>query len=122
MLLAQEYWQNLQNTYGNIYADNFTYQGQECLFSLALNKLKGQLGKVQNGKIKGNKLDRLKTIFTSTNHPIRKEDLYELVYDKPYQDKTQIEQLKKLIYKFKKKHQFNISYSKGKYLCLKSAS
>ena len=102
---ASRYWARLAESAPNTYGENFAYFGGASVFSLCLEK-------VNMSRVKWNiviepsdsKMERLHKIFKSIGKsPIKKDTLYELVYDSGPLDKEDYAKLSKLVYKFKNK-------------------
>lgn len=114
---AAQSWEYLQKHYPHMYAEDYVYNGDVCLFSLALDKYRSNAKSV----FSSTDLDSLKTvqeklvyILTKTNAPLSKEELIKLIWHEDY-SLANGNRLDSLVDRVKKKFGLTISVRMGSY-------
>lgn len=119
---ANCHWVNLQRLDPHTYQDDFSYQGDECLFSLCLNhhlKLMNKHSLIPITSAQG-KLKHLKTILELAEIPVGKIELYQMIWgEEP--DKEELKKLAKNIYRLRIQHGLNIKLKHGCYFIEKES-
>jgi hypothetical protein len=116
---ARIYWKELQMGHPEIYLENYLYKGDKSIFSLCLAKhLKAPVIKKQEIPISSSKENALISILQNASAPIRKELLYELIWQETLEDKTDLLKLKKMISRSRERG-LDIQYKKGCYILVK---
>lgn len=114
---AQKYWNELQNIMPSVYVNNFEYKDTKCLFSLCLEKHK--IKKVKTASVTKSddqyKIPKLIALLKSSNVPLSKGHLFELLWGEPPQDKEELQRLTRLVYKARQSGQLDIQSRKGTY-------
>lgn len=106
---ARKHWGELRETKPHVYLDNFETNMPKCLFSIALNKANSNRSKwTFEIHDRMSKTQKLQEIFSHLEDPIKKVDLYRLIYEQEAHDKNDLLKLSKLISKFRKKSTFKI--------------
>lgn len=113
---ALDHWKELQKSTPETYLDNFELLMPKSLFSIALAKANAKRSKwtfeIHNRMSKVQKLD---TIFHHLEDPIKKADLYRLIYEEEARDKEDLLKLSKLISKYRKKSPLEIKTQMDSY-------
>ncbi len=117
---ALEHWRFLQEKFGKeVYADNFQWAGEKCLFSLCLKK---NLDKVTNEKptlkIISSETPKYQILYEALKNaksPIRAGELYEIIYGECAEDKDDLKKLVLLVINIRKQYGAEIISRKGTY-------
>ena len=112
---AKFYWNELSSINPNIYKENFSYKGDRCLFSMALDKvtnLKAQSYCLANIE---NKEDKLLAILKNSNRPVPKEQIYFEIWNMEPDSKDDFKKLAQLVYQVRKRYNIIIKQIKGSY-------
>jgi hypothetical protein len=114
---AQVFWMKLASLFPQTYSEEFCYQGDKCLFSLCLDKLKIQnAGKKNLITFKDDGTLECKVIQELQKESIlKKEDLYYLLYGEFPRDKNDLLKLAKVISRAREKYDLLIKTNKGCY-------
>jgi hypothetical protein len=113
---AQASWNKLSNVAPEIYRADFRYEGDKCLFSLALEKYSVSLRDPIVREITGKtNLEKLASILQDAKAPIRKELLYELIWGETAETKDDYRKLTKMLSVWQKKNNKVVRFSKGCY-------
>jgi hypothetical protein len=112
---AVEAWKKLETLYPSLFAADFNYLGDKCLFSLCINKhlqvLDKEISKAQGETI----IEQLKFIFESNPGPFAKEDLYKMLWGSEPKTKDDFIRLSRSIYRLKNKYDIHLKLAKGAY-------
>lgn len=115
---AQLHWDKLHALMPEVYLDNFEYKDTQCLFSLCLNKHK-KVEKKPTATFTGSdeqfKLDKLIHLLQSSEAPLSKGHLYEILWGEPPEDKVALQRLTRLVYKARQSKNLDIQTRKGTY-------
>jgi tetratricopeptide (TPR) repeat protein len=107
---AHFFWNQLEKQFPKIYHGDFSYVGDICLFSMALEKAKKQI--VRNKpKIdtKGlTKKQLILKVLCESLVPVNQEDLFQAVWGRPVQDKNDLILLSRAIYRIKTEQKIDI--------------
>ena len=113
---ALSHWKSLQKIQPDVYTEPFQYQGDPCLFSLSLKlhdqKKSAGIPQLPTGMPKE---QWLYTLLREVGRPIRKDELYRLIWNKADPDKDDFNKLKVLISRTRERYQIDIGYKKGCY-------
>lgn len=113
---ALKFWEELNRNDPAIFGNNFTYDGDKNLFSICLNRLKADFSKNLSTQQKPNeKIDLAFSILENNPQGINKHHFYEMIYNKPLENKNESLLLSKLIYKMKKKFGCRVRSFKNSY-------
>jgi tetratricopeptide (TPR) repeat protein len=116
---ATKAWDELIKIDPSHYKQEFRYVGRKNLFSICLEKVRPmEMEFALNLKKIQNKEDRLITILKSYEKPIRKDELYELIWEENPEKKTDFDKLKTMILKIRKSKNLDIKSKKGCYLLI----
>lgn len=117
--LARSFWNQLHELNPEVYRSFLDYQGEKCLFSICLKK---HLTKEKQGpqSIDLNFLQEREKLFikmlTESSVPVKKEDLFFALWNKPLEGKDELFKLSMLVSRLKKKTGLTIKTHKGCYL------
>lgn len=115
------YWKKLQILNSKVYGENFKYHGNKCLFSLCLDKYANKLASkkdvlaTSSAVLPKLKEEALIFLLKEANTPIKRDDLYEKLWGKPVQDKTDLKRLTQMISKLRKTKNIQVTVRKGCY-------
>ncbi|MFZ4713065.1 MAG: hypothetical protein ACOYL6_05120 [Bacteriovoracaceae bacterium] len=114
---AKVFWQELSNMSPTIYQNDLIYKGDKCLFSIAFEKqLKTIFTPDKNLLPKDkSKEQTLLRIMQEASGPLRKEQIYFLVWNEKLIDKNDLMKLSQLVTRVKKKFNVTIKTRKGCY-------
>ncbi len=114
---AQKYWQKLETMNPEIYKEKFSYQGQLCIFGLCLDRyLRNKKSLILPHSDSISKEDLLFMALETSNKPLSKEKIFQIVYGDLPESKFDLQKLKSLICLVKKKKNIRIQYKKGCYV------
>lgn len=116
LISADIYWKKLQQIVPSAYSENFQYLGQKCLFSLCLDKhrpSKKQVHFLPTDSV--SKIDKLYAILQEADRPLSKEVIYELIWDEPIQNKSDLSKLTQLAAALRARKNIEIISKKGTY-------
>lgn len=113
---AQLYWKSLSEMNSEVYQENFEYKGDKCLFSLCLDLY--MKPKQINFQFEDSMSleDKLIHILKVANGPVKKEELYELLWQTPMESKDDLAKLSMMVSRVKKKSGLVIQSRKGCYV------
>ncbi len=113
---AREHWTRLQKSIPHIYGDDFLYQGEECLFKIALEKVYS-IRELSTDKLPAfeTKEELLAYILEECPEGILKNDLYKMIYGEDVQSKSDYDKLKQLVMRLRKKTLLDVKSRKGSY-------
>jgi tetratricopeptide (TPR) repeat protein len=118
---ANKYWNKLNSISSSVYADNFEYKGDKCLFSIALKKYLDRLQEQKFNIPDGiSQHTKIVSILSQAKTPVKKDLLFELVYNKKPITKDEYQTLAKAIHRLKKKQGLKIQFIKGCYSLIQS--
>ncbi len=113
---AQQNWTKLNELNPDIYGENFNYQGDKTLFSIAFHK---HLSKIKKTDIPleqdSSQHNKILKLLQEANNPINRDIIYFAVYGKKAENKDDYLRLSKVIYRLKKKLNLELSFKKGCY-------
>lgn len=113
---AAHYWQKLRNFAPHTYHDNFSYQGDKNIFSLNLAQYQSRINQTKKSiSLPENKEEALLILLKESPNPMRKEDIYQAIWKREAEDKSEYSKLKMLIARVRQKHNLEIDYKKGCY-------
>ena len=120
---ARAAWKELVRLNPEAHAEEeFCYKGDKSLFSLGLEKHRHVVTKktirVSVGEAKSLE-DKLETLLMTSNIPINKEEIYQTLWGRPANSKTDFNKLSQLIVSLKAKKGLNIKYKKSCYSLVK---
>ena len=112
---AKAAWSKLCDVNPQNFKPNFEYCGTKNIFSLCFERLKPKDDKVltYTGKTKE---EKLLNILQSSQYPVRKEELYELVWEEEVESKDDYNKLKTMVMKLRQTTGIDIQSKKGCYL------
>lgn len=115
---AHEAWKWLSQFSSTVYANDFTYKGDQCLFSLCLQKHLNENSTDESDvtQLPEQKEDAVLLILQKSNSPVKKEQLYAKIWGELPVDKDDFQKLEKIISRLRKKHGIEIKTQKGCYL------
>jgi hypothetical protein len=120
---AKNYWSTLKKLSPKIYLDDFTYQGEKCLFSEALTKIQASLVSSLNSIMSHeNSLNQKLTTeeltyqLLSRHKKVTKEQLIKLLWGNDCDYKEGMKKLSVIISRIRKKYQVEIKTVKDSYL------
>lgn len=116
---AHDHWRKLRLLDPRTFKENFKYNGDKSIFSLALNKYENQLidcTELETGE--GNKEEILLAFLVKAKSPVRKEFLYEKIWGTPLLDKSDAVKLQKLVSRVRQKMGVEIQFKKECYVLL----
>ncbi|MFZ4715393.1 MAG: hypothetical protein ACOYL6_16840 [Bacteriovoracaceae bacterium] len=114
---ALKWWGELTLISPDIYQADFIYKGDKCLFSVAYQMHRQNDEKIiilENVKEK-TKEELLLKILENSKHPVRKDQIYKMIWGEELQDKEGLLKLSKLVWRVKKKFNIEIKTRKGCY-------
>jgi hypothetical protein len=115
VLEAKAAWARLSEIDPVHFKPEFNYQGAKNLFSLCLQKLRPSENKSVH--IQGRtKEEKLLNILQNSLHPVRKEELYSLIWGEEVQNKDDYNKLKTMVMKIRQTTGIDIQSKKGCYL------
>lgn len=113
---ALDAWNKLISLDPDTYKDHFCYSKDKCLFSINLKKHIEKQGVEQHLESLGdNKLEILKNIFSHSNSPIAKDELYKLLWGQNPNSKEDLVRLSRSIYRLKQRYGIELKLCKGAY-------
>ncbi len=113
---ADIYWKKLQQIVPGVYSENFQYLGQKCLFSLCLDKHRPSERTINLLPIdSGSKIEKLYAILQEADRPLSKEVIYELIWDEPIQNKSDLSKLVQLVAALRTRRNIEVISKKGTY-------
>lgn len=115
---AQKHWSKLSQIDPLQHQNNFKYTGEKCLFSLCLSKHEKREKKIHL-KVHSGDAPQTQVVFEILQNlqaPIKKGQLYELIWGESPEDKEDLVRLSNLISKVRATYQVTIVSRKGTYL------
>ncbi len=114
---AKNYWQKLSASLPHIYQSDFRFQGEKCLFSIALYEHLSKHDTVANlvTKEDANLTEKLVQILSNSKAPLGKELIYELLWGEHAESKDDFKKLVRLISKIRNEKGIEIVSRKGTY-------
>jgi hypothetical protein len=122
---ALHFWGKLAKHNQELYQGEFSYQGEESLFSILLERYKHFANKHSFSEEELPKhfsiSEKLFHIFNIANSPISQEELIELLWQEEMNEKNRA-RLRKAISEYSKKYHQTLKSSQGSYQVLKKAA
>lgn len=113
---AEKHWGELQKIQPGVYGKPFEYHGDPTLFSHCLKRNEKKISKVQLQNAPDMPKEQwLLTILRELDRPVRKEELFRLIWGRADETKDDLNKLKVLISRTREKYQAEIAYKKGCY-------
>lgn len=112
---AKKHWKQLNEKYPDIYLDNFTYKGNKDLFSLCLELYEKSLN-LNEIKFQENLGTHQMILQALKKCPlgIKADDLFQQIYGHPWNDKSELNKLHRLVSRLRAKG-INIKSKKSVY-------
>lgn len=118
---AKRHWFELQKISPLKYGDDFNFKGEKELFSIALQRQLDSLKTTNKSQLDLGELDqirkinsKLEYIFSQSDHYISKDELIYLLWREDWSPSND-KRLRTLIYRIRKKADFEINVKDGKY-------
>jgi tetratricopeptide (TPR) repeat protein len=113
---AEKAWEHLHSKNPTLYAPHFEFKGDECLFSIALDKHRWKISQPEVTTLPASmkKEDAFMALLTQAKRPLTKEEVYQAVWQRELLDKEDFGKLKKLASRLLKKG-LPIVYHRGCY-------
>lgn len=113
---AQAHWLELSLDNPKLYAPDFKYNGDICLFSLCLEKNLQRESTAPLTLPEGmSKEDKLIHILRNRGTLVSKSEVFRLIYDREAESKDDLHKLTALVSHIRKKNKLNIKTQKGCY-------
>lgn len=114
---AELHWNNLSHQMNMIYLKPFQFNGDDCLFKFALNKLvKNHLSEVKPLNLEGLSVkEKILTVLKHAKNNVPQDILFELVWGRKPLNKNDYQILSKALYKMKKEKSVEIQCHKKCY-------
>ena len=100
---ARYSWSMLQQHNSKLYGDDFNYNGDFSLFSLAIDRYKGTIESLVNNSLELDEsltpMQKLKFLFANSSSPYTKEKLIELLWNEEVSELSLL-RLRQLIYRY----------------------
>lgn len=112
---AESVWEELRAISPKVYKIGFEYIGEVCLFSVALGKSRPIKSVEPFTRTASSKELALVELFRNDPGPHRQELIFEIIWGKYPESKSDITKLTRFIYLVKKNHDLSISFRKGCY-------
>ncbi len=115
---AQNHWHNLSIKMQNVFLKDFHFNGDDCLFKIALQRLLKNIPSedksfnLENLSVK----DKIFTILSGYQTAVPQDLLFELVWGRPPKDKNDYQMISKALYKLKMEKNLTIEFHKKCYL------
>lgn len=113
---ARHYWDLLQAQSPEVYHNQFRYNGDTCLFSIALKKaLRLDAGPIEVIREINNQDDLILKTLQDSNFQVRKDELYQIIWGTLPVEKKDYQKLEKAISRLRKKYLLDIRSRLGTY-------
>jgi hypothetical protein len=119
LVKASENWNLMMENYPRLYLTNFKWGGEQCIFSLVVEKI---LSQMNNQKTVLHSLDSLSEMekrlieILSLTPRIGQAELYQQLYGREFENRKDLDKLSRLISRVRSKTNLPIKSSKGSYL------
>lgn len=113
---ASVYWNELSELSPTTYQKDFVFNGDKCLFSLCLDKCLNSNKKVEvqlTGKYTKQEQAFIDIFMERGSDPLKKEDLFKMVYGKEFESKDDLVALAMLVFRINKKKELLFKSKKG---------
>ena len=121
---AEVYWSKLRRLDPQTYLEQFKLKDEASLLNLALKKYHAHLtvshSSVQLDAEESTKEKLLYNLLTQSGHPVSKEMIHQLLWNKPMLDKDDMLKLKKLVSRVRSFYHLDIKFKNGCYFALDS--
>ena len=121
---AEVYWSKLRRLDPQTYLEQFKLKDETSLLNLALKKYHAHLtfshSSMQLDAEESTKEKLLYNLLTQSGHPVSKEVIHQLLWNKPMQDKEDMLKLKKLVSRVRTFYHLDIKFKNGCYFALDS--
>lgn len=114
---AHKHWDILSHNMENVFLENFNFQGDECLFKMAIEILREKISmpvqvlNLENMTIN----EKIYSVLKEYKKAIPQDLLFELVWGRAPQDKNDYLKISKILYKLKKEKNIQVEYRKKCY-------
>jgi hypothetical protein len=121
---AEVYWSKLRRLDPQTYLESFQLKDEASLLNLALKKYQSHLTVAHNpmqlDAEVSTKEKLLYSLLTQSGHPVSKEMIHQLLWNKPLLDKEDMLKLKKLVSRVRSFYHLEIKFKNGCYFALDS--